>query len=264
MKHIRPRKGLGQAFLTHEPTADGLVAALAPTGQETVLEIGPGKGVLTRRLLERAGAVIAVELDPRLAAGLAAELKSDRLSVVQADFLEYDLASHHGLVVMGNLPYNLSSQMLFRLLDARAAWSRAVLTTQREFAARLLAGPGSRAYGALTVLFERLMLRERLFNIRPEAFKPRPDVVSTAFRLTVRPAPWYDVEDEDWFRRVVRAGFAQRRKTVVNSLAAGLGCSREQARAGLVQAGIDPQARAETLDGPAFARLARSLGPAEG
>ena len=261
MRHIRPRKALGQAFLTYVPVADALVDALGVTRQDAVLEIGPGKGILTSRLLERAGKVLAVELDARLVDGLQLELGAvGQLELVHGDFMEFDLSRLSGLLVMGNLPYNLSSQMLFRLLDNLQAWDRAVLTTQREFALRLLATPGGKEYGALTVFFDRLTVRERLFNIQPECFKPHPDVVSTAFRLTRRLAPAYDVGDEARFRRVVKACFVQRRKTIANNLAAGLGMDKPRVHAFLDAAGIEPTVRSETLSGEEFKRLADVVG----
>ncbi len=260
MKHFRPRKGLGQCFLTHEPTADALVAALGAKPGDTVLEIGPGKGILTGRLLQTGAHVIAVELDERLAAGLAAMFKlNPRFELVHADFMTYDLGPWHGLKVMGNLPYNLASQMLFRLLDFASSWVCAVVTVQREFAWRLVAEPGNKAYGVPTVLLERLTRRERLFNIEPERFKPRPDVVSTALRMVPRQEPLFSVEDEAWFGRVVRVCFSQRRKTVLNNLAVGFGLEKEQVQLVLSRCRIEPGLRAENLAPELFARLAHAL-----
>ena len=228
-----------------------------------MLEVGPGKGILTRRLLALAGRVIAVEIDERLASGLSQELGgSGNLEVVHLDFMEFDIASFRNLKVLGNLPYHLSSQILFKLLDSLEAWKVAVLTTQREFAYRVAASPGSKAYGALSVFFDRCCVRERLFNIRPESFKPRPRVVSTSFRLARREQPLYPVGDEAEFRRVVKACFAQRRKTIANNLVAGLKLTREAAVTCLKQAGIEPAARAETLSGEQFRQLADVLAAA--
>lgn len=260
MKHLRPRRALGQSFLTHEPVADALVEALGPRACDTVLEVGPGKGMLTRRLVAMAGKVIAVEIDDRLAAGLRFELgEGGNLDVVHADFMRFDLEPYRHLRVLGNLPYNLSSQILFKLLDFLYTWDVAILTTQREFAYRVVAEPGSKAYGALSVFFDRLTIRERLFNIAPASFKPRPDVVSTSFRLTRRAQPLYEVPDEALFRRMVKVCFAQRRKTIANNLIAGLRLRREVAVTCLVHAGIEPTARAETLSGEQFKRLADTL-----
>jgi 16S rRNA (adenine1518-N6/adenine1519-N6)-dimethyltransferase len=215
--------------------------------------------VLTKRLVGRAGHVTVVELDERLARALADDCGGAGLEVVHGDFMTYDLAPHRDLLVLGNLPYNLSSQMLFRLLDHPGAWCRAVLTTQREFAQRLLAEPGGKEYAALTVFFDRLTIRQRLFNIPASCFKPRPDVVSTAFRLERRLEPAYPIEDEMTFRRVVKCCFLQRRKTVANNLSSQLGLTRGRATELLVEANIDPGIRAEMLSGQAFARLADTV-----
>jgi 16S rRNA (adenine1518-N6/adenine1519-N6)-dimethyltransferase len=264
LKHLYPRRGLGQSFLTHEPVADALVDELGLCPTDTVLEVGPGKGMLTRRLVAMAGRVVAVEIDERLAEGLRVELGAcGNMEVVQADFMEFELEPFRHLKVIGNLPYNLSSQILFKLLGALEAWDVAVLTTQREFAYRVAASPGSKAYGALSVFFDRLTIRERLFNIGPENFKPRPDVVSTSFRLTRRERPLFDVSNEDVFRRVVKVCFAQRRKTIANNLVAGLDLSREAVVTHLELAGIEPTARAETLSGEQFKRLADALSAGE-
>ena len=272
MRHLYPRRGLGQSFLTYEPVADALVEALGPSSTDTVLEVGPGKGMLTRRLVAMAGRVVAVEIDERLAEGLRSELASaapvgqpggcGNLEVVQADFMKFDLEPFRHLKVLGNLPYNLSSQILFKLLESLQSWDIAVLTTQREFAYRVVAVPGSKAYGALSVFFDRLTIRERLFNIEPQSFKPRPDVVSTSIRLTRREQPLYAVPDETVFRRVVKACFAQRRKTIANNLVAGLKLTREAVVTYLKQAGIEPAARAESLTGEQFKRLADALAAA--
>jgi 16S rRNA (adenine1518-N6/adenine1519-N6)-dimethyltransferase len=260
VRHLYPRRGLGQSFLTYEPVADALVEALRPCSTDTVLEVGPGKGMLTRRLVALAGRVVGVEIDERLAEGLRAELCSrGNLEVVQADFMKFDLGPFLHLKVLGNLPYNLSSQILFKLLESLQSWDVAVLTTQREFAYRVVAAPGSKAYGALSVFFDRLTIRERLFNIPPESFKPRPDVVSTSFRLTRREHPLYAVPDEALFRRVVKTSFAQRRKTIANNLVAGLGLKRDAVVGLLKLAEVDPAARAETLSGEQFKRLADAL-----
>jgi 16S rRNA (adenine1518-N6/adenine1519-N6)-dimethyltransferase len=260
MRHLRPRRAFGQSFLTYEPVADALVEALGVGPTDVVLEVGPGKGMLTKRLVAMAGRVVAVEIDERLAEGLRVELGGrGNLEVVYADFMNFDLGPFHHLKVLGNLPYSLSSQILFKLLGSLQAWNVAVLTTQREFAYRVVAVPGSKAYGALSVFFDRLTIRERLFNIPPESFKPRPDVVSTSFRLTRREHPLYEVPDEALFRRMVKTCFAQRRKTIANNMVAGLGLTRDAVVARLRQSGIDPAARAETISGEQFRLLADAL-----
>lgn len=256
MKHLRPRKALGQAFLTHEPTADALVEALAASADDVVLEIGPGKGALTRRLARIAGRVIAVEIDERLVQLLRTELPE--VEVVHADFLEWVPRDLDQLLVIGNLPYSISSQILFRLLD-QTCWTRAVLTTQREFAERVLGKPGTRAYGALTVLCDRLVAKQRLFNIPASRFKPPPDVVSTAFCLFRREQPLFRVQDIALFRRVVKAAFSQRRKTILNSLSAALRLDRHTVERALNRAGISSGQRAESVEPAGFQALAAAL-----
>jgi len=260
VKHLRPRKALGQSFLTCEAIADALVAALRVAPADTVLEIGPGKGILTRRLVRQAHRVIAVEIDRRLVQGLRQELAAwSNLELVHGDFLRYELGQHRGLKVIGNLPYNLSSQMLLRLLSFAPAWERAVLTTQREFAQRVLGVPGTKAYGALTVFCDRLVEKQKLFNIPARQFKPRPAVVSTAFILTRRSPPLFELSDEGLFRRVVKACFAQRRKMLVNNLSAEFHLTKELAGQLLVRAGVAPAARAESLPAERFYVLTRLL-----
>ena len=256
MRPFRPRRSLGQSFLRHGPTADDLVAALQPESGDVVLEIGPGRGILTRRLVGKVQIAIAVEVDGRLVQTLNSEfgVRPD-LELVHADFLEYDLAPHRDVKVLGNLPYKVSSQILVRLLDGIGAWRLAVLTTQREFAERVLARPGTKAYGALSVLAERVCVRERLFNIRAERFRPRPDVMSTAFKLVRRKLPLYEPDDPVLFRRLVRSVFAHRRKTMANNLTAEFGFAKKRATDLLDKARIAPGERAEAVGLEGFVRL---------
>ncbi|UCG43591.1 MAG: ribosomal RNA small subunit methyltransferase A [candidate division WOR-3 bacterium] len=256
MKPFRPRRSLGQSFLRHNPTADRLVGALELEPGDVVLEIGPGQGVLTRRLLGKARRVVAVEIDRRLIRRLGAEfgVRTD-FELVHADFLEYDLSRHRGIKVLGNLPYKSCSQILVRMLGQIGAWRLAVLTTQREFAGRVLASPGTKAYGALSVMTERICHRERLFNIRAERFRPKPDVMSTAFRLVHRKRPLYEPDDPELFRRLVRSAFAHRRKTLANNLLAEFGFQKDLASGLLAQARIGLRDRAEAVDLEAFVRL---------
>ncbi len=251
---LRPRKSLGQAFLVSSRTAHALVAALAAGPSDTVLEIGPGKGALTFRLAGRVRRLVAVELDARLVRRLR-QLLDPTVEVVEADFLKYDLSTLGQARVIGNLPYNISSQILFRLLDNTRYWTTAVLTTQREFAARVLAGAGSRDYAPLSVFVEMVCNREKLFDIPPKCFRPSPKVVSTALRLSVRESPRYMPDDTRLFRHVVKSAFAHRRKTLANNIAAGLGLSKDEAVGLLARAGIEPEARAEQVDLAGFAAL---------
>ncbi|MBN2538287.1 ribosomal RNA small subunit methyltransferase A [candidate division WOR-3 bacterium] len=259
-KRFRPSKGLGQSFLTHLPTAEWIVNSLDPGPDDTVLEIGPGPGILTGRLAGRVRQVIAVEKDARLTGKLERALASSPgVEVVCGDFFEFDLAGLGPLKVLGNLPYSVSSQILFRLLDSVAEWTVAVLTCQREFAVRVLSAPGTRDYAPVGILLDRVCERERLFNIPAHRFRPRPDVVSTCFRLRRRQRPRYEPEDEELFRRVLRAAFSQRRKKLSNNLAAGFGLDKPGAVALLIEAGIEPGARAEQVEGERFRDLADRL-----
>ncbi len=260
MARFRVRRSLGQSFLKSTSTARALVGALGVEPGDTVLEIGPGKGALTVDLLRRAGRVVAVELDGRLVEHLRESLgRQERLELVLGDIMEYEPGPGPDLKVIGNLPYNISSQILFRLLDRVGVWSRAVLTTQREFAARVLGTPGSKAFSALSVFLERVCVREKLFNIPPGEFRPRPAVVSTAFRLTRRGRPLFEVEDEPLFRSVVKAAFAQRRKTLTNNLVGVLGLDRETCRRVLAESGVNGRDRAEVLSPGDFHRLYRAV-----
>ena len=260
MMHIRPIKSFGQSFLTYEPAADRIVEALELSREDEVIEVGPGKGVLTSRLVERCRKVVAVEVDTRLVEHLRSEFAGQaNLDVVHQDVLGFDLSRFRDAVVCGNLPYNISSQILFRLLDNLPSWKRGVFTLQREFAARLLAVPGNKDYGAVTVLFELWTKRQKLFNLEPDCFKPSPDVMSTVISIRRRDEPLCVVTDMEFFKKVVKAAFAQRRKTLGNNLNNGLGLDRPA----LVQveqaSGIDLKRRAETLSLSDFCRLTEIL-----
>jgi 16S rRNA (adenine1518-N6/adenine1519-N6)-dimethyltransferase len=258
--HIRPIKSFGQSFLTYEPAADRIVEALKLSHDDEVIEIGPGKGVLTSRLVERCRKVTAVEVDERLVEHLCSEFAGQaNLDVVHQDVLAFDFSRFRDVVVCGNLPYNISSQILFRLLDNLPSWRRGVFTLQREFATRLLAAPDNKDYGAVTVLFELWTERQKLFNLEPDCFKPSPDVMSTVISIRRRDNPLCEVKDMEFFKKVVKAAFAQRRKTLGNNLNNGLGLGRP-ALAEVEQAtGIDLKRRAETLSLSDFCHLTETL-----
>jgi len=259
MNRFRARKSLGQSFLVHAPTAGRLVGALDVKPGDRVLEIGPGKGALTRLLVRHGARVTAVELDRRLVELLREQFPPERLEVVEADFLKYEMAPGEPVKVIGNLPYNVSSQVLFRLLESGERWTSAVLTTQREFADRVLAVPGTKAFGAISVFTEVACERTRLFNIPAVRFRPKPAVVSTSFRLDRRPEPLVRPSDPDLFRRMVKTAFAQRRKTLVNNLRAGFGLDKDAAVELLESCGVPVRARAEKVEVVTFGRLAVGL-----
>jgi 16S rRNA (adenine1518-N6/adenine1519-N6)-dimethyltransferase len=259
-KGFRPSRGLGQSFLTDLRTAERIVRGLDLAAEDTVLEIGPGRGILTGRLCGRVRRVVAVEKDKRLVEPLRHALAgAPGIEVVNADFLEFVPGELGNYKVLGNLPYSVSSQILFRLLDAVSGWTLAVLTCQREFAARVLASPGSREYAPVSILIDRECERERLFNIPASRFRPRPEVVSTCFRLRRRGRPRFEIQDGDVFRQVLRLAFAHRRKKLVNNIVTGFGLAREVAGALLDGVGIDPSVRAEQVEGERFRDLADRL-----
>jgi 16S rRNA (adenine1518-N6/adenine1519-N6)-dimethyltransferase len=260
MKHIRPIKSFGQSFLTYEPAADRIVEALQLSRDDEVIEIGPGKGVLTSRLVELCRKLTAVEVDGRLVELLRSELAGQaNLDLIHQDILGFDFSRFRDVVVCGNLPYNISSQILFRLLDNLPSWKRGVFTLQREFAARLLAAPDNKDYGAVTVLFELWTERQKLFNLEPDCFKPSPDVMSTVIGIRRRDKSLGAVRDAELFKKVVKAAFAQRRKTLGNNLNNGLGLDRTALVEVERVSGIDLKRRAETLSLSDFCRLTETI-----
>ena len=260
----RARKRFGQHFL--EPAwVARLVTAVAPSAGETIVEIGPGRGALTAPLAAQAGRVIAVELDRDLAAMLPLRVPSN-VRVVQADFLDVDLRrllrhEPKPVRVVGNLPYNIASPILFRILHSSedgGVIGEATLMLQREVAERLLAKPGGADYGALSIQVQLLADVERLLNLPPGAFRPPPKVHSSVVRLRFRP-PDVDVGTRQAFEKVVRGLFLQRRKTLANALkpvAASFGRSSVEI---LEHARLDGERRPETLSVRDVASLARAV-----
>ncbi|HEX5475377.1 MAG TPA: 16S rRNA (adenine(1518)-N(6)/adenine(1519)-N(6))-dimethyltransferase RsmA [Vicinamibacterales bacterium] len=253
------RKRFGQHFL--EPAwADKVVEAIEPRPNDRLLEIGPGRGVLTLRLAPRVRELIAVEIDRDLARRLTPALPPS-VTLVTGDILEMDLArlsAGRPLRVAGNLPYNISSPILFALIGAYrqgVPLTDATVMLQREFAERLLAQPGSGDYGVLTILTRRHADARPCLQLPPGAFRPMPRVDSAVVRLTFRP-PAIAVRDEALLERIVKSVFTQRRKTVLNALrplTTGLGLDARQV---LGAAGVDDTLRPEALDIAQLARMA--------
>jgi 16S rRNA (adenine1518-N6/adenine1519-N6)-dimethyltransferase len=255
----RHKPKLGQNFLI-SPTAPGaIVDALGDLSQATVLEIGPGQGALTAILAPRAKRLIAVELD----ANLATALMASNTEVICQDILELDLtelATRDGvrLLVIGNLPYYISSPIMMHLFTHSTVIDRAVLMTQREVAERITAFPGSRDYGLLSATTQMYASVEQLFTLPPEAFAPAPEVYSTVVRLTMRPR-FAELEVEpDGFLRFLRQIFALKRKTLANNLRAS-GYSPERVGPAFALCEVDPQVRAEALSLEAMACLYRAM-----
>jgi 16S rRNA (adenine1518-N6/adenine1519-N6)-dimethyltransferase len=267
----RPRKRFGQHFL--EPAwADKLVEAVAPSADDDFLEIGPGPGALTLRLAPRVRRLTAVELDRDMIAALQPRVPAN-VTLVTADFLEFDLASLVGrapLRVVGNLPYNVSSPILFKLLrDAGACPPElqrratggirdATLMVQREVAERIEGSPGTGDYGVLAILVQRHAGVRRVLTLPPGAFRPVPKVHSAVIRLDFRP-PGVPVRDEQVFEQMVRSIFTQRRKTLANALRPFAEIRGVEARTVLAAARIDGVRRPETLSIAELARLSDLL-----
>ena len=247
------KQRLGQHFLTDASVIQEIVSTAAPRAGEHFVEIGPGRGALTGPLLSKGAIVHAVEIDPVLARELRERFPHERLSVHQADALEFDYSALNvaGLRLIGNLPYYLSTPLLFRLLESAAGFRDMTVMLQREVAERLCAPPGSRRYGRLSVTAAVRCRAEPCFSVAPGAFEPRPRVHSMVVRLT--PDSRYRLRRPNAFDRVVRQAFSQRRKTIANALR-GL-ANKEQ----ITTAGIDPTLRPEQIDVEAYLHLSDHL-----
>ncbi len=252
-----PRKRFGQHFLHDRRTVERIVAAIAPARGETIVEIGPGEGVLTEPLLVATGHLHAVEVDRDLAGALRGRADwSDTLCVHEADALRFDfaaLAPAGGRVrVVGNLPYNVSTPLLFHLLAQRAAIADMHFMLQREVVDRMAAGPGSGVYGRLSVMIQAYCAVTRLFRVAPGAFRPPPAVESAVVRLVPHVEPVVDAAHAAHFGEIVRRAFSVRRKTLRNGLRGYVDADT------IAAAGIDPGIRPEQLHVEDFARLAQA------
>jgi 16S rRNA (adenine1518-N6/adenine1519-N6)-dimethyltransferase len=252
---LRPKKEWGQNFLGDPRVLDALAALAELRPGETVVELGAGLGHLTRALAATGARVVAVERDRELVPILKAELANVEIAEADAKSFDFAAAARGGrIVVCGNLPYHLSSPILFHLLDQRSAVRRAVLLLQREVAERVAAPPGGRDYGLLSVLIQHVADARIGLEVGRHAFTPPPEVESSALVLDFLPHARAEIRDERRFRSLVKAAFAQRRKTLWNALK-----SMPGAREALERAGIDPQRRGETLSVEEFAAVERAL-----
>jgi len=264
VRSARPRKRFGQHFL-ESVWVTKVVDAINPTLDDTFLEIGPGRGALTRPLAKRAGHVVAVEIDRDLAAVLESE-NIPNLRIIQSDFLELGLEAalkdeRRPLRVAANLPYNVSSPILFTLLkaaDGGRFFSDATLMLQKEVADRLAATPGDKDYGALAIQVALTADVAHLLTLPPGAFRPPPKVTSAVVHLRFRP-PSVDVGDPQVFERIVRGIFLQRRKTVANALRPVADSLGRPAAQLLERAGVDGRLRPEALTVHDIARLSRAV-----
>ena len=252
-------KKLGQNFLIDAGIVQGIVDAAQIHPGDHVLEIGPGIGTLTQGLAEAGADVTAVELDKKLPAVLAETLKAyDRVRIVPGDILKVDIPALMGqepFKVVANLPYYITTPILMTLLERRLPITMMVTMVQKEVAERMTARPGSRSYGALSVAVQYYTEPEIVLNVPPRSFIPAPEVDSVVIACRVCSVPAVKVSEEKLFFRVVRAAFGQRRKTLANALRGG-GFPKEQVRAAMERAQMDPQRRGETLSLEEFGRLA--------
>lgn len=248
------RKRFGQNFLADPHYIARIVHAIAPRPGDNVVEIGPGLGALTRPLIEACGHIAAVEIDRDLAARLAAEYPPDRLALHVTDALRFDFATLGvDLRVIGNLPYNISSPLLFHIAQYDAMVRDVTVMLQKEVVQRMTAAPGTAEYGRLTVMLQARFAVERLLVVPAGAFRPVPKVESAVARLTPLGSTRPHVADPELFAALVMAAFGQRRKTLRNALKA-LATEAE-----LEREGIAPGARGETLSVADYVRLANAL-----
>ena len=266
--NLRARKALGQNFLVNPAVAEQIVSRAQLSSKDVVLEIGAGLGAVTIAAARRCARVIAVEKDRHLVPLLKAELLAgglDHVQVVEQDILAVDinaLAADQGrrLVVMGNLPYNISSQVVVKLIEDRQWVERAVLMFQKELAQRLCATPGSRTYGRLSVMLQYCADLSLLQDLHADQFHPRPKVDSAVLEIRFKTQIPHPVADEKKMSRVVQAAFGQRRKTLRNALSGALlNLDSASAVAALEQSGIDPMRRAETLSVEEFITLTNTI-----
>lgn len=250
----KARKRFGQNFLHDVHWIGRISKAVNAAPGQAIIEIGPGQAALTRELIAAAGHVSAVEIDRDLAAWLRTQFSEDELTLIQADALTLnwsDLAKDKPLRIAGNLPYNISSPILFKLLEAADHVVDQHFMLQREVVDRMVATPGSKTYGRLSVMLQWRYRLVKLFDVPPGAFNPPPKVVSSVVRMTPKPKAEVPEVDFELFSSVVAQAFGQRRKTLRNALSALLD------QKAIEEASVDPGARAEVLDLDAFVRLTR-------
>jgi 16S rRNA (adenine1518-N6/adenine1519-N6)-dimethyltransferase len=263
--NLRAKKQFGQNFLISDRALRAIADATVTSDEDWIVEIGAGLGTLTAQLVERvtAGKVIAIEMDPDMVTVLRAELGSvDNLEIEQLDAMRYDLKMvgrwrGDKIVVCGNLPYHIASQLMFRVIDAREVVKHCVVMIQKEMADRIVAVPGTKQYGAIGVMLRTYADITTVIKVPAGSFLPPPKIDSTVIKLTPLAQPRTPIADEKHYSKVVHAGFGQRRKTLRNALKAMW--PDDQVDAALATTAIDGMRRGETLDIPEFGALAAAL-----
>jgi 16S rRNA (adenine1518-N6/adenine1519-N6)-dimethyltransferase len=265
---IRPLKRLGQSFLEDRNAINKIIRISNIQEDDIIVEIGAGVGLMTESIAKQAKKVIALDIDPRMVGILKKRMAPYRhVDIVQADVLEYDFSSAIGelpsrkIKVIGNIPYNISSQILFRLLAYRDHISSMILMFQKELADRLTATPGTKAYGVPTVLVSMYLLCSREMAIPRSCFYPKPAVMSSVLKMVIREKPQLDLADHDFFFKIAKTAFAKRRKTLLNNLRGLklLGYSDMDLANALKNSGIDGARRGETLTAVEIGKLSNSL-----
>jgi 16S rRNA (adenine1518-N6/adenine1519-N6)-dimethyltransferase len=265
---IRPLKRLGQSFLEDRNAINKIIRISNIQEDDIIVEIGAGVGLMTESIAKQAKKVIALDIDPRMVGILKKRMARYRhVDIVQADVLEYDFSSVIGelpsrkIKVIGNIPYNISSQILFRLLAYRDHISSMILMFQKELADRLTATPGTKAYGVPTVLVSMYLLCSREMAIPRSCFYPKPAVMSSVLKMVIREKPQLDLADHDFFFKIAKTAFAKRRKTLLNNLRGLnlLGYSDMDMANALKNSGIDGARRGETLTALEIGKLSNAL-----
>ena len=265
-------KSLGQNFLTDKNIIEKIINAPDIGKKDLVIEIGPGIGVLTAEAAERAGKVIAIEIDRNLIPILKETLKEhDNIEVINQDILKTDLNQlleqnkefrgqrMEGVKIIGNLPYYITTPIIMKILEEGVQADSITIMMQKEVADRLKAPPGSKTYGAISVAVQYYCEVVHVANVPKEVFIPQPKVDSSVLKLMIRKEKPVELKDEKLFFQCIKSGFGQRRKTLLNSLTGTMGASKEQVESALSRAGIDGKRRAETLSIEEFARIANEL-----
>jgi 16S rRNA (adenine1518-N6/adenine1519-N6)-dimethyltransferase len=260
-----PKKRLGQHFLVDRNILSKVIRTAEVGKEDVVLEVGPGLGEMTLALARLAKQVIAVEIDPKLAEILEKKLADcPNVELVKGDILKVDFGSFlrkegHPVKVVANLPYQISTPLLFRFIESKEAFSTFTLMLQREVAERMVAPPGGKEYGPLSIFVQLFLDMSLRFFIKPPAFFPSPKVESAVVHMVGKGKPLLDEKDEKWFKSVVKASFSHRRKTLANALKHSELSLPDSFESRMEKVGIDPRRRPETLTVEEFISLAEAL-----
>lgn len=268
---LRLTKSLGQNFLTDKNIIDNIIEASNIGENDLVIEIGPGIGVITKEAAAKAGSVIAVEIDKNLIPILQETLADEtNVKIINRDILKTDLTAvieeekknfpqMESVRIIGNLPYYITTPIIMKLLEDGVPADSITVMMQKEVADRIKAAPGNKERGALSVAVQYYCQVVKVTDVPKEVFVPAPKVDSTVLRLDIRKEKPVELKDDKLFFKAVKSGFAQRRKTLLNSLASGTGLGKDKIGQILEEAGIDPGRRAETLDIDEFAKIANGM-----